>query len=83
MLPLALILEKVGDPCFDPDTMLWVLDVFKTSLLLITHSDTDCNFLLRVSVSSLDVGADVYSVQSSAHSIVKKKKLLYSNFSFL
>ena len=36
-----------------------VLDGFKANLLLITHSDTECKALLRVSVSSIVVGADV------------------------
>jgi hypothetical protein len=39
----------------ETNTMLLVVDVFKTSLLLITLSDTDC----RLSVSSLAFGADM------------------------
>jgi hypothetical protein len=47
--------------------MLLVLEVFRTSLLLATHSKTDCNYLLRVSVTSLAVVADTYMVESSAY----------------
>ena len=41
--------------------MLLVLDGYRTSLLLATHSKTDCNSLFRVAVISLDV------VESSAY----------------
>ena len=47
--------------------MLLVLDMFKTSLLLDTHSKTECNSLVRVSVTSLAVVADAYMVESSAY----------------
>jgi hypothetical protein len=41
--------------------------MFRTSLLLATHSKTDCNSLLRVSVTSLAVVGDVYMVESSSY----------------
>ena len=47
--------------------MLLVLEMFRTSLLLATHSKTDCNSLLRVSVTSLAVVAGAYIVESSAY----------------
>jgi hypothetical protein len=47
--------------------MLLVLEMFRTSLLLATHSKTDCNSLLRVSVTSLAVVADAYMIESSAY----------------
>ena len=47
--------------------MLLVLEMFRTSVLLATQSKTDCNFLLRVSMTSLAVVADTYMVESSAH----------------
>ena len=52
---------------FVPNTMLLVLAMFRTRLLLATHSKTDCNSLLRVSVTSLSVVADTYMVDSSAY----------------
>ena len=39
---------------------------FGTRLLLATHSKTDCNSLLKVSVTSLAVVADVYMVESTS-----------------
>ena len=39
----------------------------QASLLLATHSETDCNSLLRVSVTSLVVVADACMVESSAY----------------
>ena len=47
--------------------MLLDLEMFRTSLLLATHSKTDCNSLLRFSVASLDVVADMFMVESSAY----------------
>ena len=44
-----------------------VLEMFRASLLLATHSKTDCNSLLRVSVTSLAVVAGAYIVESSAY----------------
>ena len=35
--------------------------------MLATHSKSDCNYLFRVSVTSLAVVADTYMVESSAH----------------
>ena len=46
--------------------MLLVLEMFR-SLLLATHSKTYCNYLLRVSVTSLAVVADACRVESSAY----------------
>ena len=47
--------------------MFLVLEMFRISLLLATHSKTDCNSLLRVSVTSLAVVIDAYLVDSSAY----------------
>ena len=47
--------------------MFLVYDMFRTSLLLATLSKTDCNALLRVSVTSLTVVAGTYMVESSAY----------------
>ena len=47
--------------------MLLVLEMFRTSLLLATHSKTHSNSLLRVSVTSLAVDADASMVESSAY----------------
>ena len=47
--------------------MLLVLKMFRTRLLLATHSKTDCNSLLRNSVTSLAVVAGAYIVESSAY----------------
>ena len=37
--------------------------MFRTSLLLAIHSKTDCNSLLRVSLTSLAVVADAYKMK--------------------
>ena len=47
--------------------MLLVLEMFRAILLLATHFKTDCNSLLRVSVTSLAVVADADMVESSAY----------------
>ena len=44
--------------CLEPNTMCLVLTVFKTSLLLDTHSDTCCNALFGISMTSPALGAD-------------------------
>jgi hypothetical protein len=46
--------------------MLLVLEMFRTSLLLATHSKTDCNFV-EVSVTSLAVVVVLYMVESSEY----------------
>ena len=52
---------------FVPNTMLYVFEIFRTNVFLATHSETSCSSLLSVSVISLAVVADVYSVESSAY----------------
>ena len=47
--------------------MLLVLEIFRTNLLLATHSETNCSSLLSVAVISVAVVADVYYVESSAY----------------
>jgi hypothetical protein len=47
--------------------MLLVLEMLRTSLLSETHLNTICNSLLSAEVISLTVGADIYSVESSAY----------------
>jgi hypothetical protein len=47
--------------------MFLVVERFRTSLLLATNSKTDYNSLLRVSMTSLAVFADVYIVESLAY----------------
>ena len=47
--------------------MLLVLEIFRANLFLVTHSETHCSSLLSVVVISVNVVADVYSVESSAY----------------
>ena len=47
-------------------SQIQVFEIFRTSLFLATHSETNCSSLLSVAVISLTVVADVYSVESSA-----------------
>ena len=42
-------------------------EIFRTNLFLVTHSETNYIPLLSVAVISLDVVADLYSVESSAY----------------
>jgi hypothetical protein len=52
--------------------MLLVLEIFRTSLFLVTHSETNCSSL-SVAVISVAVVADVYSVESSAYTLALLK----------
>jgi hypothetical protein len=47
--------------------MLFIFEIFTTSLWLVTHSKTDWSSMLRVSVSYFIVAANVYTVESSAY----------------
>jgi hypothetical protein len=50
-----------------PNTMLLVVEIFRTNLFLATHSETHCSFLLSVAVISVAVVPNAYSVESSAY----------------
>ena len=52
---------------FVPNTMLVVLEIFRATVFLASHSETNCSSLLSVAVISVTVVADVYSVESSAY----------------
>ena len=50
---------------FVPNTLLLVLEIFRTNIFLATHFETNCSFLLSIAVISVAVvAADVYSVES-------------------
>jgi hypothetical protein len=47
--------------------MVLVLEMLRTSLVLATHSKTDCNSLFRVALISLAVVADTYRAESPVY----------------
>ena len=50
-----------------PNTMLLVLEIFRTNLFVVTHSETNCSSLLSVTVILVTVVAGVYSLESSTY----------------
>ena len=47
--------------------MLFVFEIIRAKLFIVTHFETNCSSLLSVNVISIAVVPDVYSVESSAY----------------